>query len=403
MAAVVTLAQLQAEILDSVDMTSSGWPDSSQAIRKINRSLSELWDLLVSQHENYFVERATIACDTAKDYIVVPDGWYPIGSPPCHKIIDLYYPCSGRVYKLTRMNQQEYQRYAETNIDVVSGEELRYIQLGNKLVFQAYPGSAFDLTLWYVPHCPELSTLLISNGEAFGASTWTKLDTARDVATDYAAANPLTGRMDAGSIISYTTNGTHGVTTTATLTAAKYNLSVYAKKGASAFDWLYLASTTASANCYFDLDAGVVGTATSCIGAIRSIGNGWYRCSITFTGTAASHTLQIGPAQADTDNAFSGNATAIDCYLYGAQVVLDTQPAVYSTLTDRIDWQIPFNWSNYVVWDVCSQLMAREESDFSYWLMRKGEAKQQILDAAMIRNLGNPSPYHRVARRIIEE
>lgn len=395
----VTLAQYSAEILDSVDTTSSGWPDSTNLYRKINRSRSELYDLLVSQHENYFGERATVACDTACDYIVLPDGRYPVTAPPCHKLIEIYYPYSGSQYKLERMTQREYETYAETNVDIVSGEDLRYILLGNRVVFQGYPGSAFSLSVWYVPQCPELSVLLVSNGEAFDAATWTKLDTARDVVTAYAAANPVNSKQTACSVKSYTSNVAHGVTGTATLTAANHNLSVYAKKGASAFDWLYLSSNTASASCYFDLDAGVVGTATSCTGAIQDIGSGWYRCSITFLGTAATHTLQIGPAQADTDNAFAGSGAAIDCYLFGAQLVADSRARVYQETTDTDDWGVPFNWSNYVVWDVCSQLMAREESDFNYWLTRKMEARQQIMSAAMSRNLKNPAKYGRVYGR----
>jgi len=395
----VTLAQLKAEILDGVDMTNSGFPDTDQGTRKINRSLSELYDLLVNHHENYFVERCTIATSTTLDYIVVPDGHYPVGSPACHKVLSLWYPYSGRMYKLKTMSQQEYQLLASTDTDVSCGEDLRYIQLGNKLVFQGVPGSAFDLQLWYAPHCPELSNLLISNGEAFDNATWTKLDTARDVVTAYALANPVNGKTNACSVKSFTTNAAHGVTGAATLTAVNHNLSVYAKKGASAFDWLYVSSNTASASCYFDLDAGVVGTAAAATGAIQDVGGGWYRCSITFLGTAAAHTLQIGPAQADTDNAFAGSGAAIDCYLFGAQCVADSKPRVYSDLTDTIDWSIPFGWTNYTVFDVSAQLMAREESDFNFWMARKMEAKQLIESSAFNRNLGETASYSRTYGR----
>jgi hypothetical protein len=395
----VTLSQYSAEILDSVDMTNSGWPDSTQIYRKINRARHEMYDLLVGVNENYFTERATITCSTANDYVVLPDGWNPVGRPAALKLINLYYPYGGDVYELRPMNIQEYRSIANTDQSVVLGEELRYIPLGNKVVFQGTPGDAFQLTLWYVPICPDLTTLLLANGNDFSASTWTKLDTARDVVTAYAAANPWDGKTTACSVAAYTSNVAHGVTGTVTMTAAKYNISVYAKKGASAFDWLYLADNTLSASCYFDLDAGVKGTASSCAGEIVDVGGGWYRCSITVTGTAAAHTLQIGPAQADTDNAFAGDGSTVDCYLWGAQVVQDSRARVYSDVTDTDDWQIPFNWSNFVVFDVCAQLMAREESDFNYWMARKVEAAQQITSAAMQRNLGKAYKYMNVYRR----
>jgi hypothetical protein len=397
--AVVTLAQLQAEILDSVDMTGSGWPDSTQHIRKINRAISELYDLLVDQREGYFTERATVATVATLDYVVLPDGHYPVGMPACYKLLEVFYEDAGCQYEIARMNQKEYKNWATTVTPVTNGQDLRYLQMGNKLVFQGLPGAAFDLNVWYVPHCPQLSSLIISNGEAFDNATWTKLDTARDVVTAYAAANPVDGRTNACSVKSYSMNVAHGVTGAGTLTAVNHNFSVYAKKGASAFDWLYMSSNTAAASCYFDLDTGVVGTATASTGAIQSMGDGWYRCSMTFLGTAAAHTFQVGPAQADTDNAFVGGVTVVDCYLFGAQVVADSKPAVYSDLTDSITWNVPFAWTNYVVWDVCAQLMAREESDFNFWMGRKMEAKQVILNAAMNRDLGRSIPYRKTYGR----
>lgn len=397
--AVVTLAQLQAEILDSVDMTGSGWPDSTQHTRKINRSISELWDLLVGQWENYFSTQATISTVATLDYVTLPDGHYPVGASACYKLLEVFYPYLGHSYQLVRMSQKEYQDWADSSTPIAAGEDLRYIQLGNQLVFQGLPGAVFDLTVWYVPQCPQLTSLILSNGEAFDNATWTKLDTARDVVTAYAAANPVDGRTNACSVKSFSTAGVHGVTGAGTLTAVNHNLSVYAKKGASAFDWLYLSSNTASANCYFDLYAGVVGTATASTGAIQDMGDGWFRCSMTFLGTAAAHTFQIGPAQADTDNSFAGGVTVVDCYLFGAQCVADSKPWVYADLTDSITWDVPFNWTNYVVWDVCSQLMAREESDYNYWMGRKMEARQLIQNAAMTRDLGKTTPYRNTYRR----
>lgn len=399
---VVTLAQLQAEIIDGIDTTSSGWPDSTQSTRMINRSLSELFDLLVEQGENYFVEKATVACDTAYDWIAMPDGYYPKGLPKAYKLVDIYYPYAGRKYRLERMNSQEYEHYADTNVDVVSGDALRYIQLGEKIYFQGYPGSAFSLEVWYVPQCPELATLLIAAGEAFDSASWTKLDTARDIVTAHQLANPVNGRRNADALKAYTSNSTHGVTQAATLTAAPYNLSCFFKAGAKT--WAYLSSSTASASCYFNLSTGVLGTATSCTGSIDDWGNGWYRCAITFTGTLAAHTLCIQAADADTDNAFAGDGSTISCYLFGAQLVADGQPSAYWSLTDSIDWKVPFGWSNCLVYDVRAHLCAREESDFTYWMARKQEARQLIINAAMTRNLGNPVQYQRVyRRRMVEE
>ena len=59
-----------------------------------------------------------------------------------------------------------------------------------------------------------------------------------------------------------------------------YTMSVYAKAGTS--DWLSL-NTAGNQSSYFDLENGVLGSATSNVvdSSIESIGNGWYRCSAT--------------------------------------------------------------------------------------------------------------------------
>jgi len=53
---------------------------------------------------------------------------------------------------------------------------------------------------------------------------------------------------------------------------------------------------------------------------IEDIGNGWYRCMISFTATAASNTMQIAAATADGDATFAGDGSAISVHFWGAQL-----------------------------------------------------------------------------------
>lgn len=394
---VVTLSQIAAEVLDSIDCTSSGWPDTTNLYRKANRSLSELYDLLVTHHEQYFIERCTITTSTSYDYIVVPDGWYPVGSPECYKVLKLFYPYNGKYNEIFSMTATEYPSLASNTESVYEGQDLRWIQLGNKIVFNGTPASAYDLTLWYAPQLYELSTLLLASGEAFDSSNWTKLDTARDVVVAHALANPINGKRNADSIAGFTTSTTHGVTQAVTLTSARYNFSVYLKSDAKTF--AYLSSSVGSVSCYFNLTTGAVGTAANCVGQIQSMGNGWYRCSIDFPGTAASHTLSIQPAASGSSTTYAGDGSTVDLYMFGAQLIQDTKPAVYQSITDKVDWDIPFNWTSYVIYDVAAQLMAREESDYNYWMSKKMEVKSNIVGAAMTRNIGESGRLTRTYRR----
>jgi hypothetical protein len=93
--------------------------------------------------------------------------------------------------------------------------------------------------------------------------------------------------------------------------------SVYAK--AESVDWLFLFAFDGSSSydAYFDLASGVVGTKTNLIDAkIESVGNGWYRCSITYT--AAITFVRIYPAVADGN--ITGGISPAGIYIQDAQL-----------------------------------------------------------------------------------
>ena len=79
-------------------------------------------------------------------------------------------------------------------------------------------------------------------------------------------------------------------------------LSVYAK--ADAKDWFRIRVTsTATSSAYFDLSSGTIGTVTSGETAtITSVGNGWYRCTLTYSATTSDVRFYV----ADDDNDVSG-------------------------------------------------------------------------------------------------
>ena len=77
--------------------------------------------------------------------------------------------------------------------------------------------------------------------------------------------------------------------------------SVYAKAGT--LDYLGLIVAGAGAYAYFDIANGQLGaTNVNTIDhKIESIGGGWYRCSIAYTGITSA--VRIYPAQGDNDTA----------------------------------------------------------------------------------------------------
>jgi len=92
------------------------------------------------------------------------------------------------------------------------------------------------------------------------------------------------------------------------------SFSVYAK--ASTYNFMRLrADGSATGQCFFDLENGTLGTETNTIESkIESIGNGWYRCSITLSSTTTN--VKISAAQANNDlNGTDGSVFIQDAML----------------------------------------------------------------------------------------
>lgn len=99
-----------------------------------------------------------------------------------------------------------------------------------------------------------------------------------------------------------------------------YIVSFHAKAGTSPYAQIYISGVS---NNYanFDLSAGTVSAGTGGAGAIQSIGNGWYRCSLSFTATAGgSNAVNIVCINSGTAaRALSYTGTGTGFYLTGVQ------------------------------------------------------------------------------------
>jgi hypothetical protein len=112
--------------------------------------------------------------------------------------------------------------------------------------------------------------------------------------------------------------------------------SVYAKAGT--LNWVAVVNNFVYT--YFDVANGVIGTDVGTIDSnIESVGGGWYRCSITYTGTA--NDARIYPSQGDNNSSgTSGNIYIQDAQLEQGLVARDyietTTAAVYGGITDNV-------------------------------------------------------------------
>lgn len=125
-----------------------------------------------------------------------------------------------------------------------------------------------------------------------------------------------------GTKISAIANGSPFIFQSGTFGINRSN-SIYAKKGNN--DFLFLSSQGFGNGASFNLATGVVATVTTGITAsIKSLANGWYKCTINIPSSIANYPFLA------TMGGINGNVTAGSyIYIYGAQLESGTYPTSY--------------------------------------------------------------------------
>jgi len=179
---------------------------------------------------------------------------------------------------------------------------------------------------------------LYLRSEEFDNATWTKNGT---TVTADSTSSPV-GTNTADTLTETTASAFHICYQNTSITSGGvYTFSVYGKYNGRVMQ-LNLSSSYWGAQVYanFDLQNGVIGNiGTSVIDAqIVSVGNGWYRCSITGVSTATgTGGLAVSLAQSTTsprNENYTGDGTS-GVYVWGAQAEqgLVAQPYIETTTT----------------------------------------------------------------------
>jgi hypothetical protein len=112
-----------------------------------------------------------------------------------------------------------------------------------------------------------------------------------------------------------------------------YTHSVYAKAGGYSFINLNFATDfTGNPNATFNLTTGVVTSSEACVPTISSVGNGWYRCSITATAATSGDGYLYDFPMPTNAAYFTGNGTS-GVYMWGAQLENSSSPGEYLKTT----------------------------------------------------------------------
>ena len=161
---------------------------------------------------------------------------------------------------------------------------------------------------------------LLGFSEAFDNAAW-GTPTGASIVTG-AQANPVNGLFNAQKLMENTSTGLHFIAQAAATAAAPYTFSCYAKAAGRNFIFLYNPATNISLSV--DLTTGATGQASGTVAPTASsavsVGNGWYRVSMTLTTTAASNNFRIYLGQSLTGTgSYTGDGNS-GVYIYGAQL-----------------------------------------------------------------------------------
>ena len=159
---------------------------------------------------------------------------------------------------------------------------------------------------------------LLTRSEEF-ETTWTTLNSSVSANTTVAPD----GTSTADKIIENSTTNVHGVSrgggSESLANGTVYTFSVYAKAAERGFVWMQALNSFAKS--YFNLSTGVVSASgAGHTSTITPVGNGWYRCAITFTSDQTNNSYRaIGMAQVSGTESYAGDG-ASGLFLWGAQL-----------------------------------------------------------------------------------
>ena len=179
-------------------------------------------------------------------------------------------------------------------------------------------------------------TNLLTFSEQFDNTAWSNNNSSEQADASVAP----NGTTTADKLIENSTTNVHGFArgggSESLVTGLVYAFSVYAKAAERSF--IYLQATSNFAKTYFNLSTGTVSaTGSGHTPSIVAVGNGWYRCAITFTSDTTNNSIRaIGMAAASGTESYLGDGTS-GLFLWGAQLEQSSTVGEYIPTTSTIN------------------------------------------------------------------
>lgn len=171
----MTLLELRTASRQRADMVNSTFVSDTEFNSYINQSYFELYDLLTTVYEDYYVAPPVIfQTDGQIQQYPLPDGVLYNGAPPLYKLmgVDLGLASTTNAwvtlekYDFIQRNMYIFPQLTSTYLGVFN---LRYRLVGDTLMFIPTPSGGQFIRLWYQPR---LQTLSFDTDKADGISGW---------------------------------------------------------------------------------------------------------------------------------------------------------------------------------------------------------------------------------------
>ena len=171
---------------------------------------------------------------------------------------------------------------------------------------------------------------IFTYSSSFSNAVWGKLN-----ATVTGGQSGYDGTTNAFLLTDDSTSGVH-IIAQVPIVSGQHTISIYAK--ANTLNWVWLRGVQSSANvrAWFNLSTGTIGNVeTNGTANIESVGNGWYRCSLTIANHQSGFEFYYGVANANNTTNYVGSGQSI--FVQDAQLVEGSTALPYQKTETRLN------------------------------------------------------------------
>lgn len=182
----MTLSQIRLEAKQRADRVNSNFVSDPEWRGYINKAMFELYDLLVTEYEDYFLgEPIALICDGSTAAFTLPNGSntflrgndlsQSFTPPPFYKLMGVDLALSNATNAFVTVNKFNFSDrnrfvYPNTASTIYGVFNLQYRVMGNKIRFIPTPAGGQALQFWYIPRLAEL--LQETDTTDIGISGW---------------------------------------------------------------------------------------------------------------------------------------------------------------------------------------------------------------------------------------